>query len=110
MIVYLSYKIYKLYLNETNIKNYIDSHYTSKGLQVDKISKLNFTEKIKYGVPIIPMLRMLSYYFGISSNQIDYVRKVELSDNKNDEYTKYVELIIKNKVIISIREFASYYM
>jgi hypothetical protein len=101
-------RIRQLYLSDDKIEDAIINYYEKKGLIVNDVSELNFTEKIKYGVPIISVFRLYSYYFGFLSGKIDYVRKVDIADKKDNEHTKYIELTVQGKNIISFKEFASY--
>jgi hypothetical protein len=107
ILIYVIIKIRSLYIGEDKINKEIIEYYENKELTVINISKLNLIERMKYGVPIISIFRIYSYYFGLLSGKIDYVRKIELIDKKENEYTKYVELFVQGKEIISFREFAS---
>lgn len=106
--IFIFTKIRHLFLSEDIIDEVIVNHYDKKGLIVNNVSELNFTEKIKYGVSIISVFRLYSYYFGFLSGKIDYVRKVDIVDKKDNEHTKYIELTVQGKDIISFKEFASY--
>ena len=97
-----------LFLSDNTINDEIAKHYEKNGLLVDYVAKLNITEKMKYGVPIIPIFRFYSYYFGFFTGKIDYIRKVCVTDQMNNEQTKYVELTVQGKEIISFNEFAAY--
>jgi hypothetical protein len=77
-------------------------------IKVADIYKLNLTEKIKYGVPINIILRLNGYMFSFFSLKINTVRKVELKDLNDNEQTKYIELVIKKRKLISVNEFDSY--
>jgi hypothetical protein len=108
IMIFIIYKLRNLYLSEDKIEEEIAKHYEEKGLVVDYVSKLNMTERMKYGVPIMPIFQAYSYYFGILSGKIEYIRKVSVIDKKENEHIKYVELTVQGKDIISFNEFASY--
>jgi hypothetical protein len=92
-------RIRQLYLSDDKIEDAIINYYEKKGLVVNDVSELNFTEKIKYGVPIISIFSLYSYYFGFLSGKIDYVRKVDTIDKKDNEHTKYIELTVQGKIL-----------
>jgi len=105
---YFIYRVSRLYIGEDKIYNYILEYYQQKGITVNDISELELTERLKYGVPIISIFRIYNYMFGIFTGKIDYTRKVNVSDKKNKEYIKYIELIYHGKKRIEIKEFESY--
>jgi hypothetical protein len=108
LIFYLIFRIYSLYIAEDKLVNAIKEYYESKGFTVKEISKLNFTDRIRYGAPLFSIFRIYSYQSVLMSGTIDYLRKVDVTSKKNSEYTKYIELSIKGKEIISLKEFASF--
>jgi hypothetical protein len=107
IFIWIIWRIYRLYISDGKLEIAINEYYSKSGLTVINISKLNMTEKIKYGVPI-SVFRVYSYYFGLFSGKIEYVRKIELIDKHENEYTKYVEFLIRNKAIVNFKEFDSY--
>jgi len=107
-IIHLIIKIHYLHIGENNIRNGIIEHYADKGLIVNNISNLNLMERIKYRALIFSVFRIYRYFFGIISGKIDYIRKVDVLDKTDKGYTKYIELIVQWKDIISFKEFASY--
>lgn len=106
VVLYIFIKTSKFYLGNKYISKFIVDYYTDLGMQTLSISRLNVTERIKYGVPI-SIFWLYNYYFGFLSGKIDYVRKVEVSNN-DKEYINYVELQVKNNEIISFKEFESF--
>ncbi len=105
---YILYRLYQLYLNDDKIKNLIMEHYKDEEIRVDEIEKLKYNERLRYGLPLISIFRIYSYFFGILTGKIDYNRRVEITDKNDVTSTRYVELIIRKKDIISFREFDSY--
>jgi len=108
LLTFLIVKIYYGFITNSQIDHLIIEHYENLRIHVAGISKLNLTEKIKYGVPINFLIRLYGYLFSFFSLNINPVRKVEMTDLNNNEQTKYIELVIKKRKLISIKEFDSY--
>lgn len=105
---FLFYRIYRLHISSERLNQYVIEYYESKGLTVEGVYKLNTTDRLKYGVPVIGFLRIYNYYFGIYTGKIEHTRMVELLDQQQKEYTKYIELTVRNKQVSSLKEFESY--
>jgi hypothetical protein len=105
ILIYIFIKTRHLYQNDDKIRESIIQYYENKGLIVIDVYNLNIKERIKYGVPLIPIFGLYSYYFGFMSGKIDYVRKVDVIDNNDNDYTKYIELQIQGHDRISLKEF-----
>ena len=88
----------------------ITDHYQEGNLEVTGILRLNMRERMRYGAPIVPFLSFVSYSnnFVRRSSDIDCLRKVELIDENDNEFTKYVEVLVENNEVVSFREFDSY--
>jgi len=108
LLVFFIVKIHYSYISETQIDKLIIEHFGNFKMNVVDICKLNFTEKIKYGVPINLLFRFYSFFFYFFSFKTKPVRKVELKDVSGNEQTKYIELVIKKRKLISCNEFDSY--
>jgi len=108
IVFFIFIRIRHLHLSDDKIEDAIGNYYENKWLIVNDIVELDFTEKIKNGVPIISIFRFYSYYFGVLSGKIDYVRKVDVIDHKDNEQTKFIELTVQGNDIISLNELASY--
>ncbi|NOZ48171.1 MAG: hypothetical protein GXO79_15540 [Chlorobi bacterium] len=108
LITFLTIKIYYSYISETKIDNLITENYNKLEMNVINISKLNLTEKIKYGVPLNLLIRFYGHLFTFFSLKIKPVRKVELIDKNDNEYIKYIELVIRKRKLILCNEFDSY--
>lgn len=107
-VFFINRKIRGIFIGEEKIENTISEHYHEKGFIIRNITELSFMEKIKYGGTVFSLMQMHNFGFGMMTGEIDYVRKVDLLDHKNNEYTKYVELIVKKSEVISFKEFASF--
>lgn len=108
LLIFLIIKIYYSFITDSQIDHLIIEYYKNQRIIVDDIYKLNLTEKIKYGVPLNLLLKLYGYIFSFFSLKINPVRKVELKDLNAIEQTKYIELEIKKRKLISINEFDSY--
>lgn len=108
LLTFIIIKIYYGYITDTQIDYLIREHYENLKVNVVDISRLNLTEKIKYGVPINFLLRLYGYMFSFFSLKINSVRKVELKDINDNEQTKYIELLFKKRKLILCKEFDSY--
>ncbi|MFB6342773.1 hypothetical protein ACE1ET_13675 [Saccharicrinis sp. FJH62] len=108
VFVLIIVKIYYSYISNAKVNFLITEYYAELKLNVLNIDKLNLTEKIKYGVPINSLFRFYGFFFTIFSLKTKPVRKVELDDIKGNEFTKYIEVVIKKRKLISCNEFDSY--
>ena len=73
-----------------------------------EVVELDMAEKLKYGVPVIPVFYLYPYFFGILSGKMNYTRKVFLTHENGEESTKFVTFTVKNKVVVACIEFDSY--
>lgn len=95
--------------NRHEIDDYILNYYQGKKLKVSKILELNLREKIRYGLPIINYRNLLfPGNFSVSNSTTYHARKVELFDDNNEEYTKYLGLDIVSGNVINCNEIDSY--
>ena len=108
VMIYVIINVRRLYLSDDQLKTAIIKYYENKGLVVNEISKLNLPERMKYGVPILSIFRLYSYFYGMMIGTIDYTRKVDIIDKDKVEHITFLELIVKKREIISFKEFASY--
>jgi len=108
LLTFLIVKIYYCYITDSAIENLITKHYENLKMNDINIDKLTFTEKIKYGVPINALVRIYGYSYAFFTLKTKPVRKVELTDRNKNEFTKYIELVIKKRKLISCNEFDSY--
>ena len=86
LLALLITKVNEMFVNNRQISKILVKFYADKGLIVNDVYKLSFTEKLKYGVISNSILRFYSYF--IPFLRINYFRKVELID---PPFTKYVE-------------------
>lgn len=104
---FLAFRVFQLIISSDKLNKFIINHYQEQGYSISIISNLEFKERIKYSVPI-SIFRCYSYFFGVLTGKISYVRKVEIENISKSINIKYVDLQIRKKKIISIKEFDSY--
>jgi len=63
-----------------DVRDFIITHYRNENMIINKISELNFTEKLKYRVPFLKYLNRNDLYSTISNSPKSYNRKVELTE------------------------------
>lgn len=86
----------------------IIKHYAENDLEVTFMSRLNISEKIKYGVPINPFLSFYRTSLGSFSNaDSSLYRKVETIDKGNNEQIRYLQIDLSNSKI-TVNEFDVY--
>jgi len=107
IMLYLAYNIYQLIISNARLIQIIKHHYSEKGQIVLTIERLSLNEKIRYGTPI-SIIRFYNYYFGLLTGKIEYVRKIEVKGQNDSLTLKYIELQIRKKEVISIKEFDKY--
>jgi len=107
---FIAYLFYSLHKKKYELLEIITDHYQEGNLEVTGILRLNMRERMRYGAPIVPFLSFVSYSnnFVRRSSDIDCLRKVELIDENDNEFTKYVEVLVENNEVVSFREFDSY--
>ena len=101
-------QLYIQHVNNQDLIRLLKEHYTSDEMKVCEISNLSVTEKFKYGVPIIPGMFMttgLLSYFQKAENH--YFKKLDI-EFQETEHIIYVDVQMKNKILINIDEFETY--
>lgn len=93
--------------NKSIVTDFIISHYENINLVVSKIHKLDPAERFKYGVSVFSFLHFNNNMLPRKS-PTNYSRKVELFDKDGNEYTKYIEIRIRDNEVIDFNEFDSY--
>ena len=107
IMLHFAYRTYQLIIGNEKLIQVIRQHYSEKGQKIINVARLSLTEKLKYGAPLT-IFRFYNYYFGLLTEKIEYVRKIEV-EGQNDSFTlKYIELQIRKKEVISIKEFDEY--
>lgn len=76
-----------------SVDGLIIEYYKNQNITITNISKFNFTERIKYGVPIIPFVGFYSTCYSLFT-KIDesYFRKLDTIDTNDTEQIRYVEI------------------
>ncbi len=104
---FLTFRVYQLIISSDKLNQFIVNHYQEQGYSILIISNLDFKERLKYSVPI-SIFRCYSYFFGVLTGKISHIRKVEIENISESINIKFVELQVRRKKIISIKEFDSY--
>lgn len=109
LFVLFLYRILNGHISKDEARNKLIDHLVNKGNSKIEILKLNTSEKLKYGVPVIWLLGQV-YRLESFLLRLEYVDsfKIEYQALDGKEWTKYVEVTFKNKEIISYSEFDSF--
>lgn len=109
LFVLFLYRILNGHISKDEARNKLIDHLVNKGNPQIEILKLNTSEKLKYGVPVIWLLGQV-YRLESFLLRLEYVDsfKIEYQALDGKEWTKYVEVTFKNKEIISYSEFDSF--
>ncbi|MDM8160900.1 hypothetical protein QUH73_13835 [Labilibaculum sp. K2S] len=112
ILIVCAFLIYMLYTKIQSI-NAIDGllkeYYEDQDITITNISKFNFTERLKYGVPVIPFMRFYSStcYSLFSKVDESYFRKLDTTNKNDAEQIRYVEIIFSQNGI-EYNEFDTY--
>lgn len=108
----IGYFIFTIYNRQNKLKladEQIRDYYREKGHDVQGISKLNMTERIKYGVPMSPYI---SFYYSpfrfLNPADQSICRSVESTDDSGKEYISFVEVSFSSRKGTSLKEFDIY--
>lgn len=107
-IVFIIWQLTNKYISKKQLDLLIKESYNSKSLDVIEISFLNMTEKIKYSVPNA-ILRFIGLYIKLftSLNSVFY-RKIVTLDFSENEQIRFIEIKIRKRKLVNIREFDVY--
>ena len=108
ILLVLFYKAWQIHTDNRKVNKSIIDYFQNEGFIIQGISRLNFTERIRYSVPIIPTRWIYNQLFGLISDKINLIKKVELTNQSGKEYIKYIEINISGSEAISIKEIDSY--
>tara|TARA_R110001583_G_scaffold63217_1_gene185262 strand:+ start:8849 stop:9211 length:363 start_codon:yes stop_codon:yes gene_type:complete len=107
-ILILGVLLYTNYINERNVVRLLKEHYTSDEMQVCEISNLSFTEKLKYRVPFIPgMFVTTGLLSSFRIREKHYFKKLDI-EFQDTEHIIYIDVQMKNNILINIDEFDTY--
>ncbi len=102
-------QIFYRYANKRQIETIIKNHYKSQSAEVQNIVKLTITERLKYGVPLNFIFSMYNFFFTIFTRLgKNHFRKIEILNKEHKEEIVYVDLYIKKRKLIEIKEFEKY--
>jgi len=109
IVAVVTWRLIGSYVSPENIDLYIEQYWAAKGFSSVKVLRLNTTEKLKYGVPPHPFLEVYNrvFVFFASGKEVGW-RKVEMTDEKGEQITKYVEGIFYHKRLNQCEAFDEY--
>ncbi|BAX81940.1 hypothetical protein [Labilibaculum antarcticum] len=112
IIVIIGFLIYMLYTKTQSISavdGLLKEYYEDQNNIITNISKFSFTERLKYGVPVIPFM---GFYYSTCYSlfaKVDesYFRKLDTTDKNDTEQIRYVEILFSQNGI-EYNEFDTY--
>lgn len=109
LLIWLIIQFFYRYVTGKQIELIITNYYIDLGLEVKEISKLTLTERIKYGVPLNFIMSIYGFFFTIFSRLGDnHFRKIETVNEDNEEQIVYIDLYIKKRKLVELKEFKKY--
>lgn len=93
-----------------SIDGLLKEYHKDQNITITNISNFNFTERLKYGVPIVPFTGFFysTCYSLFTKVGESYFRKLDTTNINNTEQIRYVEIIFLQNVI-KYNEFDTYY-
>ena len=108
IVLIIGIQLYLEIINNRHATELLTEHYSSEEMIVTGISNLSTTEKLKYGIPIIPGMFMTTGLFSyFKSTENHYFKRLDI-EFQDTEHIIYVDVQMKNKTLIDIDEFESY--
>jgi hypothetical protein len=111
IIVVIGFLVYMLYSKTQSISAVdvlLKEYYEDQNITITNISKFSITERIKYGVPVIPFVGFYSTCYSLFSKVDEsYFRKLDTTDSNDAEQIRYVEIIFSQNGI-EYNEFDTY--
>jgi hypothetical protein len=111
VLVFISLLVYHIFNKQASAKimdELLVNYYKDNGLNITDISKLSVSERIKYGAPVSPFIKLQTSTFSIFTNSNEsFFRKIETIDDSDKEHIRYVELSLNNSGV-NVEEFDVY--
>jgi hypothetical protein len=106
---FIMYMLYSKIQSISAVDSLLKEYYEDQDITITNISKFNFTERLKYGVPVIPFM---GFYYStccslFSKADESYFRKLDTTDKNDAEQIRYVEIIFSQNGI-EYNEFDTY--
>ncbi|MCY1720703.1 hypothetical protein OU798_10135 [Prolixibacteraceae bacterium Z1-6] len=109
VVLFLLYKYYNRYTGIKAVELLLREYYQEQGIELVSISKLKTADKLKYGVPINPLISFYSTPFQIfSALDETYCRMLETKDASGKEHMRYVEITFTGKKGMHVNEFDTF--
>ena len=95
-------------ISNSQLNEYIINHFENEEFEIVKIRNLNIRERIHYN-EFSGLSRLINFgnHF-LLSNSENYYRVVELIDKKGIEIQKYIEIQLKDRLLVGITIFDNY--
>ena len=94
--------IYSVYVSDEDLETLLKEYYP--GEEIESISKFSIHDKIKYRIPINLYFLLATKVFGVFSKiGHNYFRIIEF---KNNNKSKNVDILIRRRIIIRLKEFS----
>ncbi|WP_372648043.1 hypothetical protein [Draconibacterium sp.] len=108
VVLFLLYQFYNRYTGIKALEQLLREYYQEQDIELVSISKLKMADKLKYGVPINPLVSFYSTPFKIfSALDETYHRMLETKDASGKEHLRYVEITFTGKKGMLVNEFAT---
>lgn len=108
ILIIVGLHLYTQHMSEKVLNRLLTEHYSSNEMQVCGISNLTISEKLKYRIPFIPeMFVITGLLSSFGSSEKHYFKKLDI-EFQEAEHIIYVDVQIKNNVLIDIEEFDTY--
>ncbi len=109
VVLILLYQYYNRYTGIKAMELLLREYYQEQNIELVSISKLKTADKLKYGVPINPVISLYTTPFKIfSALDETYHRMLETKDTSGKEHLRYVEITFSGKKGMLVNEFDSY--
>jgi hypothetical protein len=108
IVGFLAYMLYSKMQTINAVDGLLKEHYENQNITITNISKFSFTERFKYGVPILPFVSFYSTSYSLFTKvEESYFRKLETTDKDDAEQIRYVEILFSQNGI-EYNEFDTY--
>jgi len=109
VVLILIYQYYNRYTGIKALEQLLREYYQEQDIELLSISKLKMADKLKYGVPVNPLISLYTTPFKIfSALDETFHRMLETKDASGKEHIRYVEITFTGKKGMHVNEFATY--
>ncbi|WP_321369499.1 hypothetical protein [uncultured Draconibacterium sp.] len=109
VVLFLLYQFYNRYTGIKALELLLRDYYREQDIELVSISKLKTADKLKYGVPLNPIISLYTTSFKIfTALDETYYRMLETKAASGKEHIRYVEITFTGKKGMHVNEFATY--